>query len=454
MVTRFRSIAASPVCHLGRCDCWISLLCLLTGLSCQLSVASADDWPQWRGPNRDGVWRETGVTERFSGPEIKLRWRAKISGGYSGPTVADGRVFVTDRVTEPEEMERVHAFDWQTGQPLWTFSYPCVYRNVSYRTGPRASVTVHEGLAYALGTMGHLHCLDAKTGAVLWKKIPNEDWEVDVPTWGVAAAPLVVGDLLVVQIGAKGACVVALDRKTGEVRWKALNDPASYSAPMLITQAGRQIVVCWTGERLAGLDALTGNLVWEVPFSHRRWIDGIITPVWDPETNRLFVSCFDCGSLLLQLERDNLTVKTIWQRKGASEIQTDALHILMGNPILQEKWIFGVDSYGQFRCLDARNGDRIWEDLTLTSQVRWGTLHMVQHEDRVWMFNDQGELMITKLSSQGVQVVSKAKLLSPTRGQLNRGQGVTWSHPAFAYRHVFNRNDEEIVCADLSEEAQ
>jgi len=102
----------------------------------------ADDWPQWRGPNRDGVWRETGIIDRFDGPEIKLRWRAKISGGYSGPTVADGRVFVTDRVTEPEEQERVLAFDAQPERPLYVSSYPCRYQNVTSRTGPLTSVTL------------------------------------------------------------------------------------------------------------------------------------------------------------------------------------------------------------------------------------------------------------------------------------------------------------------------
>ncbi|MGQ9562540.1 MAG: PQQ-binding-like beta-propeller repeat protein [Thermogutta sp.] len=433
---------------------WLMSVTVISAITFALSTGRADDWPQWRGPNRDGIWRESGIIEKFPGPEVKLRWRAKISGGYSGPTVAEGRVFVTDRVTEPEEMERVHAFDWRTGQSMWTFAYPCVYRNVTYRTGPRAAVTIHEGLVYALGTMGHLHCLDAKTGTLVWKKIAGEDWEINVPIWGVAAAPLVEGDLLIVQIGAADACVAALDRRTGELRWKALKDPASYSAPIVINQAGRRVVVCWTGERLAGLDSATGKLLWEVPFTHPRWIDGIITPVWDPETHRLFISCFDGGALLLHVDPKNLVVETIWRRKGVNEIQTDSLHILMGNPVLKDQWIFGVDSYGQFRCLDARTGDRLWEDLTLTSQVRWGTLHMIQHQDRVWMFNDQGELMITKLNPQGVEVISKAKLLSPTRGQLSRGQGVTWSHPAFAYRHVFNRNDEELVCADLSLEGQ
>lgn len=418
------------------------------------SHLGAEEWPQWRGPNRDGVWSETGTIERFSGPEVKLRWRVPISGGYTGPTVADGRVLVMDRLTDPEQQERVLAFDALSGRKLWEFRYPCEYRNVTYRTGPRASVTIHEGLAYALGTMGHLHCLEAATGKVVWKKIPGEDWHVRVPTWGIAAAPLIVDDLLIVQIGAQEGCVVALDRKTGVQRWAVLQDEASYSAPIVIKQAGHQVVVVWTGERLAGLEAHTGKLLWEIPFPHRRWIDAIITPVFDEVSQRLYISCFDDGSLMLELNQETPSVKVLWARKGKNEIETDALHCLMSNPILTPEWVYGVDSYGQFRCLNARNGDRLWEDRTLTSQLRWGTLHMVRQGERVWMFNDQGELMIAKLSPRAVEVISRARLLRPTRGQLARGEGVTWSHPAFAYRHVFNRNDEEVVCADLSEGAQ
>ncbi|MGB9688652.1 PQQ-binding-like beta-propeller repeat protein, partial [Thermogutta sp.] len=249
-------------------------------------------------------------------------------------------------------------------------------------------------------------------------------------------------------------CVVAMDRRTGEFRWSALEDEASYSAPILIRQGHHDAVVVWTGQRLAGLEASTGRVFWEVPFTHRRWIDAIISPVFDPATNRLFISCFDDGSLMLQLDPEHLTVKNLWSRKGKNEIETDALHCLMSSPILKLNWIYGVDSYGQFRCLDANNGDRIWENTTLTSQLRWGTLHMVQQADRVWMFNDQGELIIARLSPRGVEVISRARLLRPTRGQLPRGEGVTWSHPAFADRHVFNRNDEELVCADLSADAQ
>lgn len=127
----------------------------------------AADWPQWRGPTRDGVWSETGVVERFETREMPVKWRVAIGDGYNGPTVAGGRVFVMDRVTQPGQQERVHCFDAQTGDKLWSYAYECAYERVEYKVGPRASVTISDGRAYSLGTMGNLHCFDAKSGKVI-----------------------------------------------------------------------------------------------------------------------------------------------------------------------------------------------------------------------------------------------------------------------------------------------
>ena len=415
------------------------------------STVLADDWPQWRGPGRDGVWHESGIIDRFDGPEIKLRWRAGISGGYSGPTVAEGRVYVTDRVAEPEEMERVHCFEWRRGKQLWTHAYPCRYGRVAYRTGPRASVTVDEGRAYSLGTVGHFFCLDAATGAVLWNKDLASEYEIGMPEWGIAAAPLVEDDLVIVHVGGRpDASIIAFDKRTGRQRWTALDDPASYSAPIVIDQAGRRVLVCWTGTRVVGLDPSSGELYWEHPFKHRRWIIGIATPVRFED--RLFVSAFYDGSLMLRLDPGQPAVERVWHRHGPDERMTDSLHSLIVTPYLAGDYVYGVDSYGQLRCLDARTGDRIWEDRTATSQVRWGTLHMVQNGEKTWIFNDRGELIICRLSPRGFDQISRAKLIEPTLGQLRRRNGVCWSHPAFAYKHVFARNDDELVSASLAKE--
>ena len=417
----------------------------------QAQFVSADEWHQWRGENREGVWNETGIIEKFEGEEIPLRWRVPIGSGYSGPSVADGRVYVTDKITKPKQVERVHCFDWETGESIWSYTYDCVYK-IDYAAGPRANVTVHDGLAYALGAMGHLHCFDAATGEVVWKRDLNAEYDIHMPIWGIASAPIVEGGNLIVQIGGKpDACIVAFDRKTGEEKWKALDDNASYSAPIVITHVGQRILICWTGNNIAALDPVTGMVHWVYPFPSTRWEIGIATPIF--YENELFFTNFYEGSLLLKLQSDEIAVELGWHRVGKDEQNTDALQTTMATPVRIGDYIYGVDSYGELRCLDARNGDRVWEDLTAVRKARWSNIHFVSHpaasENRVWMFNEQGELLITELSPEGLNIISRAKLIEPTRDQLNRRGGVTWAHPAFAYKHVFARNDNELVCANL-----
>ncbi|NQU25241.1 MAG: PQQ-binding-like beta-propeller repeat protein [Candidatus Nealsonbacteria bacterium] len=424
---------------------------MLALLAFSPATSLADDWPQWRGPNRDGVWSESGIVEKFAESRIERRWRTPISSGYSGPTVAAGRVYVTDRVTEPQQIERVHCFDSRNGRPIWSHEYPCRYVKVGYTAGPRASVTLAGGRAFALGTMGHLHCLDAADGRVLWKKTPGVDYDVRLPIWGIAAAPLVEGKLVIVQVGARdGGCLIALDVATGKEQWRALDDPASYSAGIIIPQAGRRVLVCWTGANVVGLDPATGETHWKYPFEPAKMVINVPSPVFDGR--RLFLSAFYDGSLMLQVDPDELRVEKMWRRHGADEQKTDALHAMISTPYLQGDHVYGVDSYGQLRCLRADNGDRVWEDLTATNNIRWGNIHIVRNGQRIWMFNERGELIISELSPKGFHEISRTKLLDPTTKQLPRREGVCWSHPAYADKHVFARNDRELVCASLAAE--
>jgi len=423
--------------------CWA-----LTLWSACASVALAEDWPQWRGPNRDGVWHEDGLVEKFAGETLKPTWTAKIGSGYSGPTVADGRVFVTDRLVEPKQTERVHAFDEKTGKPLWTHEYDCAYEKVGYTAGPRASVTFDDGRAYSLGAMGNLFCFDAASGKVLWSKDCNTEYKIRMPIWGISASPLIDGDLVIVQIGGEGACLAAFDKRTGKEKWHALDDNASYSAPILISQAGRPVMVCWTGDSVVGMNAQTGEVYWQHPFKPAKMVINVATPVL--EKDRLFFTSFYDGSIMLGLKTDSLAVEPVWQRSGRDEMHTEALHSIISTPYLEGDYVYGVDSYGEFRCLDAKTGERIWESLQPTPKSRWSTIHMVKNGPRMWMFNERGELLIASLSPEGFHEISRAKLIAPTKVQLSMRGGVCWSHPAFANRHVFARNDEELVSASLA----
>jgi outer membrane protein assembly factor BamB len=413
------------------------------------ATCRAADWPEWRGANRDGVWTETGLVERFESDALLIRWRAPVGSGYCGPTVADGRVFLMDRVVRPARQERVLCFDAATGESLWSYAYDCVYERIQYEAGPRASVTIDGGRAYSLGTMGHLHCFNAQSGKLLWSHDGRQEYAARVPLWGVAGAPLVEDDLLIVPIGGKDdACLMAFDKTTGRERWRGLKDGLSYSAPIIIEQAGWRVLVYITDQRVVGLDPQTGKRRWEHPFVPAQMEITIATPVFDGR--HLVVTSFYDGMLVLNVDPDRLAVAPLWRRRGASERKTDALHCCISTPLIQGDYIYGVDSYGELRCLDLQTGDRLWEDLTATPKARWSNIHMVRNGDKVWMFNERGELIISRLAPDGFHEFSRSHLLDPTTEQLSQRGGVCWSHPAFANRCVYARNDKELVCADLS----
>jgi outer membrane protein assembly factor BamB len=423
-----------------------AFLLLISGCHAQ----EGQEWPDWRGEGRNGIWHEKNIISKFPGREIRLKWRTPLGSGYCGPTVSGGRVYVTDRVTDPEELERIRCFDSETGRELWTYTYDCRYEGVGYQAGPRASVVIDQGWAYALGTMGHLHCLDAVTGQLLWGKDMNSEYEIHMPIWGIAAAPLVVDDKLILHIGGSNkACIVALDKKSGEEIWTASGDNASYTAPYLTTQAGRKVVVVWTGDHLNGLAPETGEIYWKIPFKIRMHM-GISTPV--RYENYLFVSGFFDGSLLAEISDTAMTAKVKWMRRGANERDTDALHCCINTPVIRDGYIYGIDAYGEIRCLELQTGDRVWENTSVVNINRWANVHFVQNGEITWMFNEHGELIISRLSPDGFKEISRARLIEPTTGQLNRqGTGVTWTHPAFAGRHVYVRNDRELVCANLGD---
>jgi len=408
--------------------------------------SNSQDWPDWRGVNRDGIWTETGIVEKFDSKNLTPKWSVSVGSGYSGPTVSKGKVYLADLIKNPSQTEGVLCFDEKSGKKIWEFRYPCEYTGVGYPAGPRASVVINDGKAYSLGTMGNLFCFNASNGDVIWQKDLNKEYEIRMPTWGISATPLITGDKIILQIsGSNNACVIALDKNTGKEIWRNLEDIAAYSAPIIIEKNGKKVVVVWTEDSLAGLNPENGEIFWRFPWKTGSGMS-IATPVL--YNNHIFVSAFYSGSLLVKLGYDYTSAEKVWQRSGESERKTDALHCVMNTPVIIDDFIYGVDSYGELRCLELATGDRVWEDLSTVKKNRWANIHFVQNGDKTWMFNEHGELIISELSPKGFKEISRAKIIEPTKEQLPRG--VTWSHPAYANKHIFIRNDRELVCVDLT----
>ncbi len=234
-----------------------NLTAALFGLLLLTAYGTADDWPQWRGPQRDGVWRETGLVESLPDGQLPLDWSIPLGSGYAGPTVAGGRVYVMDRTASDDgslQNERILCVSSKDGSKIWEHVYAAPYK-IQYTAGPRASVTIDRDVAYAVGAMGHMFALDARTGNVLWQHDLNAEYDIQMPIWGIAAAPLIYRELVIQQVGGSGAaCMVAFDRSSGKEVWKSLTERAAYSSPIIVKQAGQDVLVCWTGDALSGLD--------------------------------------------------------------------------------------------------------------------------------------------------------------------------------------------------------
>jgi len=423
------------------------------------ALLHGEDWPEIRGKGRLGVWNETGIVDKFPESGLKVLWRTPLKAGFAGPSVSNGRVFVMD-FTETSRLkgtERALALDEKTGKILWTQEWPVEYRGMSYGIGPRATPTVDDDRVYFAGADGKLFCLNVATGAIVWKKDYVADYGADRAKWGwdwgFASAPLVDGNRLIALVGGQpDAKVVAFDKLTGKEIWRALSSDTELGVaqPIIITAGGERQLIIWYPGAVASLDPVSGKKYWEQPYKVGASMT-VPTPV--QSGNLLFFTNFYDGPLMLELDAKKPAATVLWKGHSDNEIQTDGLHGVITTPVIIGDHIYGICSYGQFRCLLARSGQRIWESQAVTKErARWASGQMVRHDDRLFINNDRGELIIVQPTPDGYKEISRTALLKPTSPPGNRRElvSVNWSHPAYANRHVYARNDEEIICASLA----
>jgi outer membrane protein assembly factor BamB len=420
-------------------------------------VVWADDWPQWLGPQRNAIWREKGIIDRFPAGGPKVVWRQPVAYGYAGPSVADGRVFVADFETDQDipkmnnpggasdvhGTERVLCFDAKSGEPLWKYAYPCDYK-VSYPGGPRCTPTVHEGLVYHLGTMGRLVCLNVKDGTVVWSKDLREDYKAKVPFWGFCSHPLVDGEKLIVIVGGENATVVAFDRRSGKEIWKALNARhPGYSAPVVIQAGGQRQLIAWDGYNLNSLDPETGKLYWSVDAAPLTEMSIMV-----PQHSGKYLYAAGRGPRggMFELSADEPRAKLLWEARGNTGI--DPINM---TPLIDGEMIYGVTQMGHLTAAEVATGKRRWQTtkpVTGGAVAGSGTAFLVRHEDRYFIFNERGEFIIARLTPEEYQEIDKAQVIQPTNSAF--GRKVVWTHPAFANQRLYVRNDREIICYSLA----
>src|SRR5438034_6864416 len=283
----------------------ISLSLLITVAAAGVTLRG-DDWPEWRGKGRLGVWNETGILENFPERGLTATWRTPVNAGYAGPAVAGGRVFVTDsrRVKANQAIERAMALDERTGQVLWTREWQTNYSGLQlvYAIGPRATPTVDGDRVYVLGTMGQLFALDVKTGRVLWQKDFVKDFDASIPSWGMTGAPLVDGDRLICLVGGEpNAKVMALNKLTGEEIWRSLSSDwePGYGQPTIIEAGGVRQLIVFQPKAISSIDPATGKVYWEVAHTVEMGMT-IPTPVRSGQY--LFVTSQWGGARMLALD--------------------------------------------------------------------------------------------------------------------------------------------------------
>jgi outer membrane protein assembly factor BamB len=442
---------------------------ILLGLVFALTLAPlarADDWPQWMGPNRDGVWAESGILDKFPDGGLKKLWSVPINGGFAGPAVAGGKVYVTDRVlgtgvknpddpfdtnTKVGGAERVLCFDAKTGEQVWKYDYLVAYQ-VSYGTGPRCTPTVSGGKVYSLGAMGDLVCLTADKGELVWKKDFKADYKAKTPTWGFCGHPLVYDNLLIALVGGENALVVAFEKDTGKEVWKALS-PASagaagYAPPTILKFDGVDQLVQYHPTAVTALEPKTGKKLWSIKTDPGQYGMSIMGPRQSGST--LFAASEEASVAFTVT--GGAEAKELWRGKKG-----EGLNPANMTPFVEGETIYGVDEGGMLRAVDLKTGKRLWytfepvidaereEDF---KGAQFGTAFLVKNGDRFFIFNEKGSLVIAKLSREKCEVLSRASLVAPTGATF--GRKVVWSHPAFAEKCVFVRNDKEVACFSLA----
>jgi outer membrane protein assembly factor BamB len=405
---------------------WLRALTVLL-LFC--AAARSDDWPQWLGPHRDASSPEK-ITPWTEPP--KVLWKFPIEEGHSSPVVAGGKVFVLAKVKDKDE-EEVVALEADSGRELWRTPYPRAPFTSLFGNGPRATPAVVDGHVYAFGVTGVLTCLEANTGRKVWQVDTLKQFQAPNLKFGMSCSPLVDDQRVYVNVGGKGASVVAFDRNDGKVLWKTLDDRASYSSPIFYDDGKERQVVFFTEEGLVGLEPKVGRLLWRFPFKDLL-SESSTTPV---RAGKLLLgSSVTAGSVGLRLENKDESTAAVaaWKNPALTcyfstpvPVGSDQVYMVTGTIIPPPR--------ATLNCVETSTGKVLWRKEKISkyhaSLLRTG-------DDKLLMLEEAGSLVLLDPNPKEYKELARSQVC-----------GETWAHPALADGRLYVRDAKEVVCLQL-----
>ncbi len=380
-------------------------------------------WTDFFGPQRNGEYRELPIRTNWPREGLTPLWKQPVGGGYASFTIAHGRAFT---IEQRGSEEVVAAYDVATGRELWTNSWRALFQETMGGDGPRATPTWSDGTVYALGAQGEFRALDDATGQLRWRTNILQDASATNVIWGMSAAPLIVGDTVVVLPGGThGHSVVAYNRRTGTIAWAALNDRAAYSSPMLVTIAGTRQLLVLTAERLAGLAPDAGTVLWEFPWE--TYNDITVAQPLVLGNGRIFVSSgYGTGAAAIEVSaaEARFSVREVWRNTRMKNKFTSS--------VLHEGFIYGLDE-AIMACIDQVTGELKWKG------GRYGYGQILLASGHIIVLTEDGELALVRAVPERHEEIARFPVLN----------GKTWNHPAMDSGYLFVRNLAEMAAFDL-----
>jgi outer membrane protein assembly factor BamB len=397
---------------------------LVSSLSAVATNRALEDWPQWRGPNRDGISSEKGLLKAWPKGGPPVAWRATgVGDGYSSFSVVNGRLYT---LGARGETEYVMAFDTATGRKIWEVPHGRRFGN-DRGDGPRATPTVDGDRLYAFGASGDLSALELATGKVVWSLNVLRQFGGSNIQWGLSESPLVLADRILVNAGGRGASIVALKKTDGSVIWKSQSDQAGYSSGLLHQVGGVRQAIFFTGERALGLDVQTGRLLWSYDQVSNRTAN-IATPI--ARGNRVFLSSdYGTGAALLEMlpSSSGITARQVY---FTGEMRNHhASSVLVGD------YLYGFSS-AILTAMNFESGQVAWRDRSV------GKGSVIYADDRLYLFSEGGVV--------GLAEANPSRYVEHGRFQISPGSLPTWSHPVVSGGKLFLRDQDRLYAFDVA----